>query len=224
MSSAALTLFIDTAGNTCAVGLVRSGEVIASLREPMTRGHDAALAPLVDAVFRSAALAPRAVSRIGVNVGPGSFTGVRVGVAFARGLSLATGAVALGVSSLETLPPDLAGPHDRYIALLPAKRRPPELSWWAQGFDGAGNPLTGAEEVDLIGLHDLAHRLGARHVLTDTPSGPEGLDPSLKLSFTRASADRIGLIAAQAEPSLRPPRPIYVRAPDAVPMKPRNDG
>ena len=36
--------------------------------------------------------------------------------------------------------------------------------------------------------------------------------------------DRIGLIAAQAEPSLRPPRPIYVRAPDAVPMKPRNDG
>lgn len=217
MAQVPLTLYIDTAGPRCAVGLVRSGEVIASLSEPMTRGHDAALAPLVDVLFKSASLSPMAVSRIGVNVGPGSFTGVRVGVAFARGLALATGAEALGVTSLETLPP-FDGGTTAYLACLPAKRRPPELTWWVQGFDAAAAPLTAPEECDSDGLERLAERFGAGYVLIEADTDAGAL-PALPLLQTRADPARIGQIAARSDPPLRPARPLYARAPDAVPMK-----
>lgn len=206
-----LILGINTSGDACDAALVRDGAVLAERSEPMTQGHDARLAPLVDELMRSAGFAFSSLSRIAVIVGPGSFTGVRVSVAFARGLSLALDIPAVGVTSLEAL----SGlPKDkRVLGLLPAKRRPPEKTWWAQTLEqgkGIAEPIE-ASETD---LDRLAH--GAEAVcggLSDIP------DLGLPRTIAAPSAAAAALFASALSGDLPPPRPVYVREPDATPMR-----
>jgi tRNA threonylcarbamoyladenosine biosynthesis protein TsaB len=206
-----LVLGINTAGDACEAALVRDCAVLAERSEPMMQGHDARLAPLVDELMRSAGIDFSSLQRIAVIVGPGSFTGVRVGVAFARGLSLALETPAVGVTSLEAL----SGlPKDkRVLGLLPAKRRPPEKTWWAQAMEqgrGIAEPIE-ASEAD---LHALAH--GAEAVcggLTDIP------DLDLPRIIASPSASAAALFASGLAGDLPPPRPVYVREPDATPMR-----
>jgi len=98
-----LILGINTTGDACETALVRDGAIVAERSEPMMQGHDARLAPLVDELMRTTSVAFAALDRIAVVVGPGSFTGIRVGVAFARGLSLSLDVPSVGVTSLEAL-------------------------------------------------------------------------------------------------------------------------
>ena len=92
-----LILGINTVADACEAALVRDGVVIAERSEPMNQGHDARLAPIVEQVMRETGIAFADLHRVAVIVGPGSFTGVRVGVAFARGLALSLDIPAVGV-------------------------------------------------------------------------------------------------------------------------------
>ena len=78
-----LILGINTVADACEAALVRDGAVIAERAEPMNQGHDARLAPVVEQLMRDAGIPFGDLHRVAVVVGPGSFTGVRVGVAFA---------------------------------------------------------------------------------------------------------------------------------------------
>ena len=91
-----LILALDTALETCSAALVRGGRVLAARSEPMARGHQERIAPLVDELAREAGIAFAEVDRIGVTCGPGSFTGLRVGLAFAKGLGFALGRPVVG--------------------------------------------------------------------------------------------------------------------------------
>ncbi|MEQ1784716.1 MAG: tRNA (adenosine(37)-N6)-threonylcarbamoyltransferase complex dimerization subunit type 1 TsaB, partial [Hyphomonadaceae bacterium] len=123
-----LILGINTVADACEAALVRDGGVVAELSEPMNQGHDARLAPVVEMLMNQAGVAFADLDRVAIVVGPGSFTGVRVGVAFARGLSLSLDIPAVGVSSLEAIQ---NMPREGYVlGLLPAKRRPPHRTWW----------------------------------------------------------------------------------------------
>jgi tRNA threonylcarbamoyladenosine biosynthesis protein TsaB len=206
-----LVLGINTAGDACEAALVRGGAVLAEKSEPMTQGHDARLAPLADELMREAGVAFADLERIAVVVGPGSFTGVRVGVAFARGLALALNVAAVGVSSLEALA-ELPR-RGRVLGLLPAKRRPPEKTWWAQVLAdgrGAGEPFEAQEDQ----LASLARDVDAVcGVLSDIPElGVGGI-------HTKPTAAAAALFAEKLSGDLPPPRPIYVREPDATPMR-----
>src|SRR5277367_540029 len=79
------------------------GETLGALTEPTARGHQERLAPMTRDLMARAGLNFAALDRIGVTVGPGSFTGLRVGLAFAKGLAFALGQPCVGVGTLEAL-------------------------------------------------------------------------------------------------------------------------
>lgn len=207
-----LVLGINTAGEACEAALARDGVVFAVRSESMTQGHDARLAPLIEQLMRENGFAFVELDRIAVVVGPGSFTGVRVGVAFARGLSLAaaTPTPAVGVSSLESL--DGLPKDGRVLGLLPAKRRPPEKTWWAQILD-RGRGVSEPMELAAENLHAIARDVDAICGVLD--GVPDLGKPRVSAAPTASAA---AVFADRLSGSLPPPRPIYVRAPDAKPM------
>jgi tRNA threonylcarbamoyladenosine biosynthesis protein TsaB len=98
-----LVLGIDTSLDACSVAIVRDGETLAHLHETMTRGQAERLAPMVREAQQHAAIAFADIDRVAVITGPGSFTGVRVGLSFARALALSLARPCIGVSTLEAL-------------------------------------------------------------------------------------------------------------------------
>jgi tRNA threonylcarbamoyladenosine biosynthesis protein TsaB len=111
-------LAIDTALEACAAGVfdLEGRDTLASESRPMGRGHAEALMPLIARVMDAAAIDFVELDRIAVTVGPGSFTGLRVGISAARGLALATGKPAVGVSTLAAQ----AAPHRTEASIVVA--------------------------------------------------------------------------------------------------------
>jgi tRNA threonylcarbamoyladenosine biosynthesis protein TsaB len=96
-------LAVDTALGACSVAVFAGDKAAARRFEPMDRGHAEALAPMVEEAMSSAGIAFAALDRLGVTIGPGTFTGQRVGLAFMRGLRLALQCPLVGVTSLEVM-------------------------------------------------------------------------------------------------------------------------
>jgi tRNA threonylcarbamoyladenosine biosynthesis protein TsaB len=209
-------LVIDTALGLCTAAVAEQGRVVARSL-PMVRGHQEALAPMVEAIMADAGLTFAGLAAIGVTVGPGSFTGLRVGLAFAQGLGAALGRPVVGLSTLDALAASVE-PDLRPVAAVVDARRG---QVYARLFGAAGTPL---DEAAATPLTELAERLqgvgsGGRLVGTgadlaaEVASGWEpvtlaGPTPGALLTLTaRALAD--GDAAA--------PRPQYLRAPDATP-------
>lgn len=192
-------LAILTVGPACDVCLLPSGdaEPVVASRAGLT-GQDALLPELVQECLDQCDLSFSDLKRIGVCVGPGSFTGLRIGVAYARGLALALDIPCLGVTSTlaAVSPGDLAKP---VRVALEAKRRPPDRTVWTQeiGRDGA---LGSVEEWALRDLSDVPFPL-----FGDVPAA----------IHAKPSATNLALWADRLDSSEYPPTPAYVRAPDA---------
>lgn len=211
-----ITLGIHTAGQFCGAALLDGDLTLCEHSEPMKRGHDQRLPMVVSDVMTAAGLGFSDVGRIAICVGPGSFTGIRVGVAFARGLALANGLTAEGVTSLEALaskPPSIPT-----LALIPARIRPPDQSFWAQSFstDEASEPY----ELDADKLTSV---LGPETDIMTTPEGAEIIstilpDRALKVWYPKASGVALWSVH-RSELPLRSPSPLYVRDPDAIPAR-----
>ncbi|MDP6343298.1 MAG: tRNA (adenosine(37)-N6)-threonylcarbamoyltransferase complex dimerization subunit type 1 TsaB [Alphaproteobacteria bacterium] len=132
-------LALDTTMQACSVAIARDGEILARCHRPLERGHAEELLPMVEAVRRQAAIEFAELDLIAVTIGPGTFTGVRIGLAAARGLALVGAVPVLGLGTLEVLA--LAAPvGEPVIAAIDARRG----EVYAQAFDGAGEAVTEA--------------------------------------------------------------------------------
>jgi tRNA threonylcarbamoyladenosine biosynthesis protein TsaB len=212
-----LVLAVDTCLGACSAALVRGEQTLAALSEPMTRGHQERLAPMVRELMAGAQAPFSAVDRIGVTVGPGSFTGLRVGLAFAKGLGLALGRPVAGVGVLHALA-QAAAPAGPAAAAIDAGRG----RLYLQLFE-AGEPLAPPEVLTLD--EALARVIQAFPAGAFTLCGPGA--PLLAQAWPAARLVEVetpdpvvvARLAAVGPPG--PSTPLYLRPPDAIPKAQR---
>jgi tRNA threonylcarbamoyl adenosine modification protein YeaZ len=132
LASEPLTLGFDTSAAHCAAALLRGDRVLVSHSEEMARGQAERLMPLLQEVLAKAGVTWRDLTRIGVGIGPGNFTGIRISVAAARGLALSLDIPTIGISTLEAIrsqardgTPCVPAPRD--MGYVQNVDRPPEL-------------------------------------------------------------------------------------------------
>jgi tRNA threonylcarbamoyladenosine biosynthesis protein TsaB len=205
------TLVIDTCLAACQVGLFEAGRLLAGASEPMERGHQERLAPMAAEVMAGASFDD--LRKIVVTIGPGSFTGLRVGLAFAKGLQLATGAPLAGVGTLQAL---AASAEGATAGVIDARRGLVYVQAFAEG-----RPLA---EPDTLPIAEAARRLAQLEHLTLVGPGAWLLAdvlPHARID-ARAAPDlaTLGRLADAAAPA-DDLRPLYLRAPDAKPAPPR---
>lgn len=216
-------LVLDTALGACAAALIDlgGGGVLAQESEEMERGHAEALFPLLARLGEVAGTPLTAIDRIVVTIGPGSYTGLRVGIAAARAFGLAAGAPVVGVSTLSALAAPLVGREAGRLICPAIDARHGQV--YASVLDANGRAII---EPRLAPVRDIARLIGSGPVSL-VGSGADavakeawaiGLDAVV---LDRAQAPDIRWIArlgALADPDLAPPRPIYLRGPDAQPQ------
>jgi tRNA threonylcarbamoyl adenosine modification protein YeaZ len=117
-------LAFDTSAAHCAAALLSGTRILSCRSEAMTRGQAERLAPLVQEVLAEGGCDWSALDRIGVGIGPGNFTGLRISVAFARGLALALDRPAIGVSTFDAIDAagEAAGDDTAGIVAVPGPR------------------------------------------------------------------------------------------------------
>jgi tRNA threonylcarbamoyladenosine biosynthesis protein TsaB len=118
-------LAIETATDVCSVALLLDGEVVATSEVFLPRSHAAHLVPAAQDVLRRVGVTGRDLDVIAVSAGPGSFTGLRIGVSAAKGFAFAAGASLVAVPSLDALAWSVVGlipPDDLLIAAFPSRR------------------------------------------------------------------------------------------------------
>jgi tRNA threonylcarbamoyladenosine biosynthesis protein TsaB len=216
-------LAIDCALDACAAAVFDSdaGTIVASETRIMARGHAEALMPLIARVMDEAEIEFRNLGRIAVTVGPGSFTGLRVGISAARGIALAARKPAIGLTTLAGLAaPHIAEDHTTpVVAAIDARHD----HVYMQVFGPGGRTLLAPRIVPLREAARAATAGPARIVGSAAAlvigSWPRGA-PLPALVDQRAAPDiawvaRLGAAASEAE---GPPKPLYLRAPDAQPQ------
>jgi len=204
-----IVLGLDTCLSACSVAVLDGDRVVAHASETMARGHQERLAPMAQAVMAEAGLGFDALERIGVTVGPGSFTGLRVGVAFAKGLASALALPSVGVGALEALAAEADG---LVAAVIDARREQVYL----QVFEN-GAPLMAPDAVTLGTAAARLAELGRGRPLTLVGSGApllaEAAPSARTLTPDGCDARQVARLAAARNPA--PLRPLYLRAPDA---------
>lgn len=115
-------LAIETSGRIGSVALARDGAVVASDQFPHGLQHAAQILPRIDALCRAQQLTPTDLDELYVSAGPGSFTGLRIGVTLAKTMALATGVKLVAVPSVEVLVQNAPPDARNVIIVLDAKR------------------------------------------------------------------------------------------------------
>ncbi|WPD19317.1 tRNA (adenosine(37)-N6)-threonylcarbamoyltransferase complex dimerization subunit type 1 TsaB [Thermaerobacter composti] len=171
-------LGIDTSGPRCGVALLQ-GERVAGVEELAAPGTNRALMPAIDRLCRRAGIGPRRLDGIAVALGPGSFTGLRIGLATAKGLAVALGRPLAGVGTLEAVASAAAG-GDGGTGVMRNRlvvRRARRDEFYAAAFDPSGRRLWGPDVVAADALAAFLGPRGGHPARSPIPTGagvPEG--------------------------------------------------
>ncbi|MEO5372823.1 MAG: tRNA (adenosine(37)-N6)-threonylcarbamoyltransferase complex dimerization subunit type 1 TsaB [Alphaproteobacteria bacterium] len=211
-----LVLGVDSAAAGCSVAVWRDGRVLAAADQAMERGQAEALIPMVVAVMGEAGVDFGELDLIAVTVGPGSFTGVRTGLAAARALGLAAGVPVHGVTTTEAVAravPDAERRGRPILVVLESHRADLYLQAFAADATPLGPPTSASPEDGpalvpdgpLVVAGDAAERLrphlGERALFSASAGRP---DAAVVAAIAAGRVDSGGL----------PPEPLYLRPPD----------
>ncbi|KZL19585.1 tRNA threonylcarbamoyladenosine biosynthesis protein TsaB [Pseudovibrio axinellae] len=214
-------LAIDTALSTCAAAVLNddSGTMdIVSQCEDLGRGHAERIMSMVASVMAESSTTFNSLDRIVVNVGPGSFTGLRVGLSIARGFGLVLEKPVVSVTTLAAIAHEAldATPIKKPILVVLDARRD---EVYCQKFDAAGAPIG---EARVSTVKDLAHALDDETILAGSAAlavaNAAGIEQSRVCNASAAaSIDYIAKLGRTAHRQDKAPMPLYLRAPDAIP-------
>jgi tRNA threonylcarbamoyladenosine biosynthesis protein TsaB len=170
----ATILGLDTTTRIASVGLLRDGIRVAGRDEDRPRGHVASLPALVDAVFAEGGCRSGDLDAIAVAVGPGSFTGIRVGLGFAKGLAYAHGIAVVGVGTLDALAEAAPDDGSAVATCLDARKGEVYLAFYSERDGPSGRHRIGA--IEALPPDEAARRIAAAYagrsgiVVGDGPS------------------------------------------------------
>ncbi|MGY2047506.1 tRNA (adenosine(37)-N6)-threonylcarbamoyltransferase complex dimerization subunit type 1 TsaB [Methylobacterium sp. JK268] len=218
-------LAIDTALETCAACVSSDGaaEPLAQESLALQRGHAEALLPLVERVMARVEGGFSALDRVAVTVGPGSYTGLRVGLAAARAVGLACRVPVVGVTTLSALlAPLLAAEEDflgqGYLLAAAIDARHGHVYFQALSPDGGivvpPSLIPVAQAVQYLGGGPAA-LAGSAAPLLAAAAGNAAIVPEGHTAPEIAWVASLGLVA---DPAHALPRPLYLRGPDAQPQ------
>jgi tRNA threonylcarbamoyladenosine biosynthesis protein TsaB len=215
-----LILAIDTALDACAAGILDTdaGKLIAQESLPMKRGHAEALMPLIARVMKQSGVAFAALDRIAVTTGPGSFTGLRVGLSAARGIALAANKPVVGLTTLTAYAAPVVSQNGEQPVLSAIDARHDQV--YFQMVSGNGSSLIRprlAPIEEALG----ATRFGTPHLVGNAAGilsqrWPAHAQPPFKVDPQVApDIAWVAWLGAAVSPNTAPARPYYLRAPDA---------
>lgn len=205
------TLVIDTALGACTAALCEDGRVLGVRSMIMARGHSERLAGFVRDAMDEAGAAFQTIDRIGVTTGPGSFTGLRVGLAFALGFGQALERPVVGMSTLQALAWSASGgPDGPVAAVIDARRGEVYLQTF---LDGEPSTAAAAATIEAASSELQESGVSWRWVGNGAPLlAPEAVSPMIEPTPLALAA-----LTERLDPSVHGPRPLYLRAPDATP-------
>jgi tRNA threonylcarbamoyladenosine biosynthesis protein TsaB len=216
-------LAIDTALAACSAAILdtEQGGIIASESLPMVRGHAEALIPLLGRVTAEARMAFRDFDRVAVTTGPGSFTGLRVGIAAARGIALSIGKPAVGLSTLSAY----AAPHladDEAIPVvvaIDARHQHVFLEVFGPGGRTVIAPrLAPLREAARAAAEAPARIVGSAALAVANALAATDVAPILVDQRDAPDIVWVARMGAALPDGQSPPKPQYLRAPDAQPQ------
>jgi len=217
-----LILAIDTALDACAAAVVdtRNAKVIAQESQAMKRGHAEALMPLIARVMKESGVGFAALDRIAATTGPGSFTGLRVGLSAARGIALAAAKPVVGVTTLTAYAAPVVSENGEHPVIAAIDARHDHV--YLQVVSGNGGSLV-TPRVAPMAEALAASRFGAPHLVGNAADiiaerWPKDAPPPFKVEPQPApDIVWVAWLAAAVDPAVATPRPFYLRAPNAKP-------
>jgi len=219
-----LILAIDTALDACSAAVLdtEAGRLIAQESEAMKRGHAEALMPLIGRVIMQSGVTFADLDRIVVTTGPGSFTGLRVGLSAARGIALAANKPVVGVTTLTAYAAPVVSQSGENPVISAIDARHDQV--YLQVVSGNGSSLIRPQIAPIEEALD-ASRFGVPHLVGNAAKilaerWPATAPPPFDVD-AQAAPDIawVGWLGAAVSANTAPARPFYLRAPDAKPPK-----
>jgi tRNA threonylcarbamoyladenosine biosynthesis protein TsaB len=217
-----LILAIDTALDACAAAVLDTdaGNLVAQESQAMKRGHAEALMPLIGRVVAASGTTFTGLNRIAVTTGPGSFTGLRVGLSAARGIALAANIPVVGITTLAAYAAPIVSQNAEHPVVSAIDARHDHIYLQVVSGNGSGlvrpcvAPMSEALNTSQFGAPYLVGNAAA--MLADR--WPPHAVPPFKVNANPApDISWVGWLGAAVSPNTAPARPFYLRAPDAKP-------
>lgn len=219
-----LILAIDTALDACAAAVLDTdtSQLIAQESQAMKRGHAEALMPMIARVMKASGIAFASLDRIAVTTGPGSFTGLRVGLSAARGIGLAASRPVVGLTTLTAYAAPVVGQNAAQPVISAIDARHDHVYFQVVSGDGSSliRPRVAPIE-EALG----AAQFGAPHLVGNAAGilsqrWPADAPPPFRIDAQPApDIAWVAWLGAAVSPDAAPARPYYLRAPDAKPSQ-----